>query len=190
MQDDVFAADPRLHLAGQNNLDGFRHLEPAFSGRHADRHIRRTDASGKRADRAVGAGMAVRADDDLARRDNALFRQERMLDAHAPDLIVMDNVLCAGKLAHLLGERRRLDILVRHEVIRNQRNLFGIKNLRCAHTIELVDRHRSGDVVAQHKVQLAHEQFSRTAAVNTGCPCEDFLRHGHAHRSNSSLKKK
>ena len=134
--------------------------------------------------------MAVRADDDFARRDNALFRQQRVLDAHAAHFVVVDDVLRAREFAHLLGQRRGLDILVRHKVIRNQRDLRGIKDLCCAHPIELVDGHGGGDVVAQHKVQLAHEQFARAAAVNARSTRKDFLCHGHAHSFNSSLKKK
>ena len=152
VQNHVLAADPRLHLARQHNLNGFRHLEPAFARRHAYAHIRRTDARGECAHRAIGAGVAVRADDDFARRDNALFRQQRVLDAHAAHFVVVDDVLRAREFAHLLGQRRGLDILVRHKVIRNQRDLRGIKDLCCAHPIELVDGHGGGDVVAQHKV--------------------------------------
>ena len=54
--------------------------------------------------------MAVRADDDLAGGDDALLRQQRVLDAHAADLVIVDDVLRAREFAHLLGERRGLDV--------------------------------------------------------------------------------
>ena len=186
VEDDVLAADPGLHLALEHDLDGLRHLEPALAGRHADGHVRGADARGERADRAVGAGMAVRADDDLARSDETLLGQQRMLDAHAADLIVMDDLLRTREIAHLLGHRGGLDVLVGHEVVRDQRDLRGIEYLRGAHLDELVDRHGGGNVVAQHKVQPAHEQLARTAACDAGRSRENLLGHGHSHTLDSS----
>ena len=133
--------------------------------------------------------MAVRADDDLAGGDNALLRQQRVLDAHAADLVIVDDVLRAREFAHLLGERRGLNVLVGDEVIRDQRDLRGVEHLDRAHPVKLVDGHGGGDVVAQHKVKLAHEQLARAAALNAGGTREDFLCHGHAHSGKTSLKK-
>ena len=125
--------------------------------------------------------MAVRADDDLARGDEALLGQQRVLDAHAADLVVVDNLLRLGEVAHLLGHRRALDVLVGDEVIRDQRDLRGVEHLRRAHLDKLVDGDRCGDVVAQHQVELAHQQLAGAAAFNARGAREDFLRHGHAH---------
>ena len=104
------------------------------------------------------------------------------------DILVAD-VLRAREFAHLLGERRGLDVLVGDEVIRDQRDLRGVEHLDRAHPVKLVDGHGSGDVVAQHKVKLAHEQLARAAALNAGGAREDFLCHGHAHSGKTSLKK-
>ena len=74
MQNDVLAGNVFTKLAFQNELDCGRNLKPRLARRHTARHIRRAYARGKRAERAVGAGMRIRADYDVARNDQALFR--------------------------------------------------------------------------------------------------------------------
>ena len=57
-------------------------LNQAMPGRHAGGHIGGAHAGGERTQRAVGAGVGIRADDAVARRHQAFFGQEGMLHAH------------------------------------------------------------------------------------------------------------
>ena len=130
--------------------------------------------------------MAVRADDDLARRAKALLRQQRVLDAGLADLVVMDDLLFARKGAHVLRHLGGLDVLVRREVIRHQRDLRGVKDLLGAHLLKFVDGDRRRDVVAEHEIELAHQQLARLAALDARGARKDFLCHGHAHEEIAS----
>ena len=186
VEDDILAADVRVQLARERHLYGLGHLEPGLAGRHAGGHVRGAHAGGHAAQRAVGTGMAVRADDDLARRAQALLGQQRVLDAGLADLEVVDDLLLARKGAHGLGHLRGLDVLVGREVIRHQHDLRGVKDLLGAHLVEFVDRHRPGDVVAQHQVEVAHEELARPAAFDARGARKDFLGHGHAHEKTAS----
>lgn len=70
---------------------------------HARRHIGRADTGRERAERAVSAGVAVRADNQFSRRDDALFRQQRMFNADLPDVEKVGNLESAGEIARGLA---------------------------------------------------------------------------------------
>ena len=59
------------------------HLEPGLARGIAHASVGGADAGGERAEGAVGAGMGVGADDQIARAHHALLGQQRVLDAHA-----------------------------------------------------------------------------------------------------------
>ena len=126
VQDDVLAAHPRAELAADDELDRRRHLEPRLAGRHAGGRVGRADAGRERAERAVRAGVAVGADDEVAGADDALLGQERVLDAHAADLVVVRDSLRADEVAHDLGLLGGLDVLVGRVVVGHQRDLGGV----------------------------------------------------------------
>ena len=58
------------------------HPEPYFAGDHGGGQVGASDAGRERPQAAVGAGVAVGADHQVARKYQALFRQQRVLDAH------------------------------------------------------------------------------------------------------------
>ena len=65
-------------------LDALRHLEPDAARDHTVCEVRLTHACRECAERAVGARMAVGADDDVTRHDEPFFGKEGMLDAALP----------------------------------------------------------------------------------------------------------
>lgn len=65
MQNHILAGHVGLELSGQRDLNRGGHTEPAQAGSHTSGHIGRAYASGERAQRTIGAGMGVRADDDF-----------------------------------------------------------------------------------------------------------------------------
>ena len=131
--------------------------------------------------------MAVRADDAVAGTDQALFRQNRMLDAHTADVKEILDVVLVGKAAHPLDLLGRLDVLVRGEMVHHQRHPAFVEHPAGTAALKLVDRHRRGDVVAEAQIELRLDQLPRLHLRQAGVRRQDLLCHGHTHSSVSSL---
>lgn len=100
-------------------------------------------------------------DNQIARAHDALFGQQRVLDAHATDLVVMRDALLTGEIAHLLGLLGAFDVLVRNVVIGNQGDLGGIEHLLHADLLEILNGDRRRDVVGKHQIEIALDQLPR-----------------------------
>ena len=98
---------PGVELALNLEQQRLGHLEPRLAGGIADAGVGGAHARGKRAERAVGAGVAVGADDEVARAHNALLGQKRMLNTHAADFVIVRDALLAGEFAHAAWPARR-----------------------------------------------------------------------------------
>ena len=181
VEDEVLAGHPRGQRSGQNEPDGSRHLEPCHASGHAGRHIGGADTGGESAQRTVGAGMAVCANDAVARCHDAFFGQQRVLNAHLAHIIEVEDVVLVGKLAALLGLGRALDVLVGHEVVENDGDVLFVEHAVKACLLELVDGHRCGDVVAQHDVELGVDELARLDLGEARVCGQNFLRLGHSH---------
>ena len=181
MQNDVLACDRLVQLTLEFDLDGGGDLEPSHALCHTGGHIRGADAGGERAHRAVGAGVAVRADDAVARCHDALFGQERVLNAHLANVVEVEDVVLVCELAALLGLGRALDVLVGHEVVENDGDVLFVEHAVKACLLELVDGHRCGDVVAQHDVELGVDELARLDLGEARVCGQNFLRLGHSH---------
>ena len=125
--------------------------------------------------------MAVRADDAIAGEHQPLLRQQRVFDAHAPHFEVIGKVLRAGEFTHQLGELRGFDIFIWRGVIGNQAHALAIEHLGGAHTREFANRQRRGDVIAQHKIQAAVDEFPRVHLGLSGVCGKNLLSDGHGH---------
>ena len=137
VQDDVLAADPRAKLALHVELEALGHLEPRLARGHARGRVGGADARGERAERAVGAGVRVGADDHVAGPHDALLGQERVLHAHAADLVVVGDALLLRESAHHLGLLGRLDVLVRRVVVGHERDACRVPDAGGADPVEL-----------------------------------------------------
>ena len=127
--------------------------------------------------------MAVRADHQVARCDKPLLREDGVLYAAVvPNFKIVHDPLRAGKRTARRALGRRLDVLVRGEVVGDDRHLLLVEYLRLPEIRELPDRHGSGDVIPQHEVEIRHDQFPRTHLFPARVAGEDFLRHRHSHR--------
>ncbi len=191
VQDDVLAAHPRARARrSTSNLMRRGHLEPRLAGRHARGRVGGADAGRERAERAVRAGVRVGADDDVAGADHALLGQQRVLDAHAADLVVVRDALLARELAHHLGLLGGLDVLVGRVVVGHERDL-GRGPRRCPTPIlrELLDGDRRGDVVGEHEVELAVDELPGLDLVEAGVRGEDLLGDGHGSGHGSHLRR-
>ena len=147
MEDDILCGHAFGELAFDVELHGLRDLEPRFTRRIRDTGVGGAHARRERAERTVGAGVGVRPDDQVARDDDALLGQQRMLHAHAPDLPVVGDPLLGDELAHLLGLLGRLDVLVRRVMVGHERDARGIPHLIDAGPLEYIDGDRSGHIV-------------------------------------------
>src|SRR5215469_7159654 len=99
--------------------------------------------------------MAVAADDRHARTDEAVFRQHDMLDAPAPDLEVMHDVLLFGEIAHHRREGGGRDILIWGEMTRYQRDLLRVPHFgRALDLAKLGDGDSGGKFVGHHEIEV------------------------------------
>ena len=185
VQDHVLAGHPALQLAGQVELNGAGYLEPGLAGSHAGGHIGGTHPGGEGTHGAVGAGVAVGADDAVAGGHNALFREQCMLNAHLPHVEVVVDVVLPGKGAHLLALLSGLNVLVGGEVVHHQGDFAFVEDVVEARLFKFVDGHRGGDVVSQHHVQVGTDELAGNNGVQTGVGGQDFLGHGHTHENQS-----
>ncbi len=86
--------------------------------------------------------MGIRADHNIARYDQALLREQRMLDAHLSDIKEIRDLVLVGKIADALTVFCTLNILIRHEVVHDQGDLLLIKNAFCLKLIHFMDGYR------------------------------------------------
>lgn len=105
--------------------------------------------------------MGIGADDQIARAHDALLGQQRVLDAHAADLVVMRDALLTGEIARLFGLLGAFDVLIRDVVVGNQGDLSGIENLLHADLLEILNGDRRRDVVGKHQIEIALDQLPR-----------------------------
>ena len=183
-QDQVLAAQPFGHLAFKFHADGRGHLEPQPAERHTGGDVRGAEAGRECAEAAVGAGVAVRADHEVAGLHEALFGQEGVLDAAVAAFIVVGDVHFLRELAghhHLIGG---IDVLLRGEVVHHQKDAILVEHLGRAHRPEGLDGERSGDVVGEHAGKMAVDDLPGFTDFFIRVGLKDFLgksmRHGTA----------
>jgi len=152
VKNQVFSGNPFLQFAVDDKFDRRRNLEPQFAREHGGGEIRAADAGGKSAQGAVGAGVAVRADDQVAGKNDALFRQQRVFDAHLSAFVEIRYAELEGELADGFALLGGVDVFVRRKMIQNQRHPVAVKNLLPAGRAEFADGDGRRDVVAQRDI--------------------------------------
>ena len=184
-QDDILTGDVLRLRAGQDDFDRIRHFEPCFAGRHGNAEVSRTDAGREAAQRAVGAGMRVRADGDHAGPYEAFFRKQCMLDTDTPLLEIIDNAIFMRKVTDDLRKSGRLDILCRLEMIRNENDLLLVE-YRDTDAFEFRNGRRRGDIIRHDQVKAAIDQIPCFHRIDAGMLGQDLLCHCHTHTISSS----
>ena len=107
--------------------------------------------------------MRIRADHEVARRDEAFFRQKGVLDAAiVSDLEVVGDSLFLGERAHRGALGGGLDVLVGREVVGDERDLLSVEHRGAAELLELADCDGRGDVVAENEVEPRHDKLAGT----------------------------
>ena len=110
--------------------------------------------------------LAVRADDAVARGHDALFGQERVLNAHLADVVEVEDVVLVCELAALLGLGRTLDVLVGDKVVEHDVDAGLVKDGIKARLVELIDGHRGRNIVAEHDVEPSVDELAAVTAAS------------------------
>ncbi len=168
MQYNILAGNPFAFFAGQFKPYRRRHLKPRFSGRHAASHIRRADSGRERSQCTVGTGMRIRTYDDIPRGNKPSFGQQSVLYAHIAAIVKVLYSHIAGEFPAFFTLFRRLYILIRHEMVHNKRNFLFIKNSVYRDFPELINRHGSGNVIAENHIHIRKQQLSRLYIGKSG----------------------
>jgi len=179
VEDDVFGTHTGLERAGDVELEALGHLEPGATGGHAHCRVGGAHAGGKRAQRAVGAGVAVGADDHVARAHHALLGEKRVLHTHAAHLVVVRDLLRPGEHAHQLGLLGALDVLVGRVVVGNERHLGRVPDAFHADLGKLTDGDGCRHVVGEHQVQIALDELTGGDFLEARVGGEYLLSDGH-----------
>ncbi|MPN64237.1 hypothetical protein SDC9_212008 [bioreactor metagenome] len=82
-----------------------------------------------------------------------------MFYAHVPDVEKVFHLVLACKVAAGFGLLGSLDVFVGNKVVEHDGNFVYIKHRIKSSLVKLVDRHRCGDIVAQHHIQLGADQL-------------------------------
>ena len=104
-----------------------------------------------------------------------------MFDAHLAHIIEVQDIIFVGKLAALLGLGRTLDVLVGDKVVQHDGDVLFIEHAVEPGLFKLVDGNGSGDIIAQHDIELGVDEL---ACLDLGKTCvsgQNFLRQGHSH---------
>ncbi len=167
-QHDVFGGDAGSGVAGNLDFHGFGAALFQGLGRQHMLYFRGADAERQRAERAVGGGVGVAADDGHPRQRHALFRSDNMHDAlkrvvqviqlHAELGAVLDQFLHldAGHLA------AGVDVagLGGHVMVHGGEGLARLADF-AAHGAQAVERLRRRHFMHQMTVDIQQRGFIR-----------------------------
>ena len=181
MEDDVLGTRARGQVAVDDDANGLGDLEPGAPGGHAHARVSGPHTRGERADAAVGAGVAVGADDEVAGDDDALLGEKGVLDAHAALFEVVRDAVLVREVPGHLGLLGRLDVLVGRVVVGDEKDLLAVEDA-CADLAHGLDGDGCRDVVGEDTVEVALDELAGDDLVEPGVVGEDLLCHGHGTR--------
>ena len=89
----------RRGLAVKDHFDRRRHFKPILARYHRKSKIGAAHTGRKCPQRAVGTGVAIRADDDVTGYYEPLFRHQRVLYTHIFFVEIVFQIVLISKLA-------------------------------------------------------------------------------------------
>ncbi len=134
--------------------------------------------------------MRIGADDKIAGEHQFLLGQKRVLNAHAPDLAIIPDLLLLREIGKHLALISTALVLGGGEMVGNQDDLFGGKDLCPARFAELFDRQGSGDVVAEGKINGSLDEITRLESLEIRVREKYFFGYGITHMGSKKLKAK
>ena len=102
-----------------------------------------------------------------------------MFNAHIPYVVEMYDLVLFAKVTAHFALCCRFDVLVGREMVHDHRHLFLIVHAVGADVVELTDRHRRGNIVAKHAVEIHQDQLTRLDRIQPRVCREDLLCHCH-----------
>ena len=104
-----------------------------------------------------------------------------MFDPHASyvEEILYIKTFCESSALQAL--LRCLDVLVRCEVVHDQRNLFSVKHTVKTGFFKFVNGYRCSDIITQHHIKICPDQLTRYHMIQSGMRRQDLLCHCHCH---------
>ena len=184
VEDQVLGLDPFLESVVIDELERLGDAEPELAQREDASEVGRADAGREVVESSIGARVRVGADDELARQDEAVFRQHGVADAALSHLEVPLDSHLVGELAREATKGGARCVFRGLEVVLRHRHTFRVPDPFGAHLLahDLSGR-RDGEVVPHRKVDLGENQVSGTDTVAPGSTSQDLLGHRHAHRA-------
>ena len=182
-EDDVLTGGVAARFAGEHDFDGLGDFEPVAAGDHREGEVGGAHAGRESAQRAVGTGVRVGADDDVAGNDEALLGEQGVFDAHVFFVEEVLHLVLLGEVAadaRLVGGR---DVLGGDEVIEDDGEAVGVGELRRAGVFERFDGDGGGDVVADDHVD-GHPDDLTGVYRFTGVFAENLFGNGLSHSKN------
>ena len=181
MQYNVLAGHVFPETSCEYELYRRRHLEPRLARCHAAGHIRRTDACGKGSESAVGAGVGIRADDDVSGGNKSLFWDKGVFNAHFSHVIKMGYILFTAEITAHFALFCCFYVLVRDKMIHDHCDLVSVENAVLSELCELLYSYGRGDVVSENEVEVCEYEFSRADGLPSRVSRKDLLSHCHCH---------
>ena len=124
--------------------------------------------------------MGVRTYDTLSRDHDTCLRKDRMLHAGLALLKIPGQSLLFGILADRFRVLRRLDVLIRREMIRHEHHLVLVKHM-VRHLFDDRQCHRSGDVICHDHVKLCLDELTCLNRIQSRVSSQYLLCHCHSH---------
>ena len=177
VQNDVLGGHPRAELARQVDAHHLGHGDIVRPAAHRDRNVQTARAEGQHTNAAAGRGVAVRADQGLARRAEAL-EVHLMADAVARLGIVDAVLLCDG--ADILVVVRIFEAGLQGIVVNISDRALG-PDLIDAHRLELQIGHRAGRILRQCLVDSEADLLPLDHFAVHQMRLQNFLRNCHTH---------
>ena len=163
----------------QVEAEGLRDQDPGGPRHHGIEVVGASHAGAEGAQCAVGAGVAVRAEDELS-RPHMLLQHDLVADTLA--LVEGDPVL-PGKVAHLLLGCGCLHAVTGDVVVHDPDQLAHIRDPGMLQFVVHIDGQMGGAVVGHEKVQLHSVDVSRPDLRLSGCSGDDLFSDRHSHGS-------
>ena len=125
--------------------------------------------------------MGVCADDNIACHGQTFFGKQGVLDTHFAYFKIVGDFVSSGKFSYAFAVFCGFDILIGYKMIGNQGNFILVEYAVHLHFFHFLNSNRTGNVVAQHQVQIRLYQLTGFYLVKACMSRQNFLCHGHSH---------
>ena len=170
---EVLGPHAGLQAAIELHPHRFGHAQPDLAGRHDCSHISTLNAGAKGIERAVGGGMGVGANDEVATGQMAALGQH--LVANAVTNVVEHAAVLVGEAPHGAVCLRGLQIGRGRVVVKYPGGLAGKRQTWRAHLVNHAYGIGRSGVMHHGEVDVCDDDITSLDVVQTGVPGQDFF---------------